>query len=72
MAIPFAIGADTTAVVYADDSDVPGFATSMPHARIKFAELLRMHAHVLIQRATERDRAVATHLRFASDLVARR
>ena len=72
VAMPFAITADTSAVVYADDSDVPGFATSMPHARIKFAELLRMHANVLIQRAAERDRAVAVRLRSTSEPAARR
>lgn len=58
VAVPFAISTAASAVVYADDSDA-GFSTSMPHARIKFAELLRMHALVLIQRAAERDRAAA-------------
>lgn len=66
VAIPFAISAVASAVVYADDPDVSGFSSSMPHARIKFAELLRKHAGVLIQRATERDRAAATSVRPAS------
>ena len=66
VAIPFIVSTVASAVIYADDSERPGFATSMPHARIKFAELLRMHAGVLIQRAIERDRPAAVSLRPAS------
>jgi hypothetical protein len=46
------------AVVYADDSDVPEFSTSIPHARMKFAELLHVHASVLIERAADREREI--------------
>lgn len=63
VALPFAIGAVASAVVYADDPVVPGSSSSMPHARLTFAELLRMHAGVLIQRAAERDRAASTSVR---------
>jgi hypothetical protein len=66
VAVPFAIGTTASAVVYADDPDAAGFSTSMPHARIKFAELLRMYALVLIQRAADRDRAAAARLCSAS------
>jgi hypothetical protein len=49
------VRAAVAAVVYADDSDVPEFSTAIPHARIKFAELLRRHANLLIARAVERE-----------------
>ena len=58
VALPVAIKSAVVAVVYADDSDVPGFSTAIPHARIKFAELLRRHANLLISRATDREAVV--------------
>ena len=54
VALPMVISSAVAAVVYADDSDVPGFSTAIPHARIKFAELLRRHANLLIARAADR------------------
>jgi hypothetical protein len=50
VAMPLVVRGQTEAVVYADDSDTPGFATSAPHMRIKFAELLRQHASLVLLR----------------------
>ena len=49
LAMPLVVQGVVIAVIYADDSDKPEFATS-PHARTKFAELLHHHTlHVLLR-----------------------
>ena len=59
VAIPFRAGTATLAVIYADDSDVPGFAASPSPARVKYAELLRQHAQLLVEALERRDREPA-------------
>lgn len=55
VAIPLAIRGDLAGIVYADDSDTPGFAASAPHTRLKFAELLRQHASLLLLKMSVQD-----------------
>ena len=50
LAIPIVLPGATVAVIYADDSDKPEFATAAPQARIKFAELLQQHALLVLLR----------------------
>jgi hypothetical protein len=48
MGIPFVIDGATVAIIYADDSDMPEFATAAPQTRAKFAELLQQHASLAL------------------------
>jgi hypothetical protein len=55
VAIPLVLRADIAGVVYADDSDTPGFMASAPHTRLKFAELLRQYACLLLVKMSVQD-----------------
>jgi hypothetical protein len=55
VAIPLILRAEIAGVVYADDSDTPGFTASAPHTRLKFAELLRQHACLLLLKMSVQD-----------------
>jgi hypothetical protein len=74
MAVPFATDGSVTAVIYADDSDSPEFATAAPQSRAKFAELLHQHAtYVLLSvGGSERAALAGTAPRGASVLMMRR
>jgi hypothetical protein len=58
VALPISIGASVVAVMYADDSDRLEFASTAPQALIKFAELLLMHATLVLFRISAENRAL--------------
>jgi hypothetical protein len=69
IAMPLAAGGDTVALIYADDSDAPDFAGTAPQSRLKYAELLRQHAQLVLFRISEEQRTVAELRGFAAMLV---
>jgi len=69
LAIPIVVQGTTVAVVYADDSDNPEFATSAPQMRAKFAELLQQHALLVLLRVGVHQTVIAELREFASLLV---
>jgi hypothetical protein len=48
VAIPLVCRREMVGVIYADDADAPGFTPASPHTRLKFAELLRQYACLLL------------------------
>jgi len=50
VALPILINGSVAAVIYADDSDRLEFASTAPQALVKFAELLLMHATLVLFR----------------------
>jgi hypothetical protein len=50
VALPIALHGKIVAVIYADDSDRPEFASTAPQALVKFAELLLMHGVLVLHR----------------------
>lgn len=58
VALPIALGSNVVAVMYADDSDRLEFASTAPQALIKFAELLLMHATLVLFRISAEQRAL--------------
>ena len=69
IAMPLAVERKIAAVIYADDSDAPEFAGTAPHSRLKFAELLRQHARLVLFRISVEHRTVAELREFAAMLV---
>ncbi len=69
VAIPILIQGATIAVIYADDSDKPGFATGSPHIRVKFAELLQHHALLVLLRVWIQQKSLAELREFTKRLV---
>jgi hypothetical protein len=69
MAIPFTVDGATVAMIYADDSDMPEFATAAPQTRAKFAELLQQHAALALLGLRAGERKSADLRRFAGLLV---
>jgi hypothetical protein len=55
VALPVVVGRAVAAVVYADDSDRLEFASTAPQALVKFAELLLMHATLVLVRVSAHD-----------------
>jgi len=60
--LPIAIGGSVVAVMYADDSDRLEFASTAPQALIKFAELLLMHATLVLFRISAEHRTLRRDL----------
>jgi hypothetical protein len=58
VALPISLGSSVVAVMYADDSDRLEFASTAPQALIKFAELLLMHATLVLFRISVEQRAL--------------
>ena len=58
VALPISLGGSVVAVMYADDSDRLEFASTAPQALIKFAELLLMHATLVLFRISAEQRAL--------------
>jgi len=58
VALPISLGGNVVAVMYADDSDRLEFASTAPQALIKFAELLLMHATLVLFRISAEHRAL--------------
>ncbi len=58
VALPIAIQGVVAAVVYADDSDRLEFASTAPQALVKFAELLLMHATLVLFRISAEQRVL--------------
>ena len=69
MAIPFVVDGTTVALIYADDSDMPEFATAAPQTRAKFAELLQQHAALALLGLRAGERKSADLRRFAGLLI---
>jgi len=69
MGIPFVIDGVTVAVIYADDSDMPEFATAAPQTRAKFAELLQQHASLGLLGLKAGAKKAGDLRRFASLLI---
>jgi len=69
MAIPFTVDGATVAMIYADDSDMPEFATAAPQTRAKFAELVQQHAALALLGLRAGERKSADLRRFAGLLV---
>lgn len=69
LAIPIVVQGATVAIIYADDSDNPEFATSAPQTRAKFAELLQQHALLVLLRIGVRQKTFAELREFVSLLV---
>ena len=69
MAIPVVVQGSTIAVIYADDSDKPEFATVAPQMRAKFVELLQQHALLVLLRVEIDLKRVAELREFATLLV---
>jgi hypothetical protein len=69
MAIPFSLKGVITAVIYADDSDRPEFATAAPQTRAKFAELLHQHAALVLLSVEVSEKAAAEIREFDALLV---
>ena len=62
VALPITIGGSVVAVMYADDSDRLEFASTAPQALIKFAELLLMHATLVLFRISAEHRTLRRDL----------
>jgi hypothetical protein len=62
VALPIFIGGGVVAVMYADDSDRLEFASSAPQALVKYAELLLMHATLVLFRISSEQRALRRDL----------
>jgi hypothetical protein len=58
VALPISIYSGIVAVIYADDSDRLEFASTAPQALVKFAELLLMHASLVLFRISSEQRAL--------------
>jgi hypothetical protein len=58
VALPISLGSSVVAVMYADDSDRIEFASTAPQALIKFAELLLMHATLVLFRISAEQRVL--------------
>ena len=58
VALPIAIQGAVVAVIYADDSDRLEFASTAPQALLKFAELLLMHATLVLFRISAEQRTL--------------
>jgi hypothetical protein len=56
VALPISIQGAVAAVIYADDSDRLEFASTAPQALVKFAELLLMHATLVLFRISAEQR----------------
>jgi hypothetical protein len=56
VALPICIQGVVAAVIYADDSDRLEFASTAPQALLKFAELLLMHATLVLFRISAEQR----------------
>jgi hypothetical protein len=69
IAMPLAVDGETVALIYADDSEAPEFEGTAPHARMKYAELLRQHARLVLYRIFVEQRTVAELRGFAAMLV---
>ncbi|MSO45515.1 MAG: hypothetical protein EXQ59_01940 [Acidobacteria bacterium] len=69
LAIPISIADMAPAVIYADDSDRPEFATGASWARAKFAELLQQHALLELVRIAVEQKALAEYREYAVVLV---
>ena len=62
VALPIFIGGGVVAVMYADDSDRLEFASTAPQALVKYAELLLMHATLVLFRISSEQRALRRDL----------
>jgi len=62
VALPISIQGAVVAVIYADDSDRIEFASTAPQALVKFAELLLMHAILVLFRISVEQRALRREL----------
>jgi molecular chaperone GrpE (heat shock protein) len=62
VALPITIGGGVVAVMYADDSDRLEFASTAPQALVKYAELLLMHATLVLFRISSEQRALRRDL----------
>ena len=62
VALPIAIQGVVAAVIYADDSDRLEFASTAPQALVKFAELLLMHATLVLFRISAEQRSLRRDL----------
>ena len=69
VAIPILVQGTTIAVIYADDSDKPEFASGSPHVRAKFAELLQHHALLVLLRVWIQQKSLAELREFTKRLV---
>ena len=69
LAIPISIAGMSPAVIYADDSDRPEFATGASWARAKFAELLQQHALLELIRISVEQKALTEYREYAVMLV---
>lgn len=69
MAIPFVVKGVMVAVIYADDSDSPEFATAAPPTRAKFAELLQYHASLVLLSVALDEKAESDLRKFTAMLV---
>jgi hypothetical protein len=65
----FSLKDAVTAVIYADDSDRPEFATAAPQTRAKFAELLHQHAALVLLSVEVSEKAAAEIREFDALLV---
>ena len=62
VALPIFIGGGVVAVMYADDSDRLEFASTAPQALVKYAELLLMHATLVLLRISSEQRTLRRDL----------
>ena len=62
VALPIVIQGVVAAVIYADDSDRLEFASTAPQALVKFAELLLMHATLVLFRISAEQRTLRRDL----------
>ena len=62
VALPISIQGIVAAVIYADDSDRLEFASTAPQALLKFAELLLMHATLVLFRISAEQRTLRRDL----------
>ncbi len=62
VALPISIQGVVAAVIYADDSDRLEFASTAPQALVKFAELLLMHATLVLFRISAEQRSLRRDL----------
>ena len=69
VAIPILVQGETIAIIYADDSDKPEFASGAPHIRVKFAELLQQHALLVLLRVWTEHKSLSEVREFTRLLV---
>jgi hypothetical protein len=69
LALPIAVGGDTLAIVYVDDSGMPAGAAGEIEVNVRFAEAMQQHAIALLSRLTSELKTLAELKTYAASLL---